>query len=119
MNKVKVVKVNSEAIEFNNGIVLTSYHASDCCEEHYLSLGDLTIDDFDGLEFDLTSDTFFERIEGYGIALKPISGYPIRIPGYGINNGYYSDKLDLVLRTKKGILKNFDISECQDVNSNF
>lgn len=29
MNKVKVVKVDSESLEFDNGVVLTSNHDSD------------------------------------------------------------------------------------------
>ena len=115
MNKAKVVKIDSEALVFDNGVVLTSNHDSDCCESHYLSLGDLTLADFDGLEFDLTSDDFFERIVGYGIALKPLSGHPVRIPGYGSNNGYYSEQLDLVLSDGKGFLKVFDVTECQVV----
>lgn len=73
----------------------------------------MTLDDFDGLEFDITSDDFFERIDGYGIALKPLVGCPVRIPGYGSNNGYYSDQLDLVLSDGKNFTKTFDISECQ------
>jgi len=76
----------------------------------------LTLADFAGLEFDLTSDDFFERIVGYGIALKPIVGFPVRIPGYGSNNGYYSSDLDLVLIDGKGFSKVFDITECQDIN---
>lgn len=74
----------------------------------------MTLADFDGLEFDLDSDDFFERIEEYGIALKPLMGFPVRIPGYGNNNGYYSDQLELVL-SGKDFSKVFDISECQDV----
>lgn len=76
----------------------------------------MTLADFDGLEFDLTSDDFFERIEGYGIALKPLVGHPVRIPGYGSNNGYYSSRLDLVLSDRKGVLKVYDVSECQVID---
>lgn len=113
MNKTKVVKIDSDSIEFDNGVILSSYHRQDCCELHYLGLGDLTISDFDGLEFDLTSDDFFERIVGYGIALKPLNGHPVRIPGYSYNSGYYSDKLELVLSDGEGFSKTLDISDCQ------
>ena len=113
MNRVKVVKVDSDSLEFDNGVVLSSDHKSDCCEQHYLSLTDFDIADFDELEFDLTSDDFFERIDGYGIALKPLVGYPVRIPGYGFNNGYYSSQLDLKLSDGKGFSRVFDVSECQ------
>lgn len=116
MNKVKVVKMDSDSLQFDNGVSLTSDHEPECCESHYLHFGDLTLDDFNGLEFDLTSDNFFERIEDYGIALKPIHGHPVRIPGYGFNSGYYSSNLDLVLSDNKGFRKVFDISECQDIS---
>lgn len=115
MNQLKVIKVNTESIEFDNGILLESDHSQDCCENHYLSFGDLTISDFEGMEFDLAAD-FFERIEGYGIAILPINGHPVRVPGYGYNNGYYSSNLDLILRSNNGgIIKRFDISECQNI----
>jgi hypothetical protein len=113
MNKVKVVKVDSDGLEFDNGVRLYSNHDSECIESHYLSLADLTLADFVGLEFDLTSEEFFERVDGYGIALKPLEGHPVRIPGYGFNNGYYSSHLDLVLRDNNGFSKVFDVSECQ------
>ena len=116
MKALKVVKIDSDSLEFNNGVRLASHHDSDCCETHSLDLSDLTLEDFEGLEFDLTNDNFFERIEGYGIALKPISGFPVRIPGYGTNNGYYSYNLTLILSDEKGFKKVFDISECQDIN---
>lgn len=112
MNRVKVISVDDlNGINFDNGINLNSNHDQDCCEQHFLSFQDININDFDNLEFDLTGD-FFERIEDYGIALKPIIGHPIRIPGYADNNGYYSSELTLVL-SKEGFKQTFDISECQ------
>jgi hypothetical protein len=116
MKNVKVTGLNSDVITFDNGVKLYSNHYQDCCENHYLSMSDLTIADFDGLEFDLSNDEFFERIEGYGIALKPINGHPVRIPGYGSNNGYYSSNLDLIIINVNGlsIYKEYNISECQE-----
>lgn len=114
MKNLKVVKIDSDSLEFDNGVILYSDHEQDCCEIHYLSLSDLTLEDFEGLEFDLTNDDFFERVEDYGIALKPINGLPIRIPGYGSNNGYYSSNLSLVISDNKEFTKTFDINECQE-----
>lgn len=120
MNNLKVVKIQPNELEFDNGMVLASYHEHDCCEDHYLSFSDLELEDFEGLEFDLSNDNFFERIEGYGVALKPINGHPIRIPGYGENNGYYSSDLELIIYNKddKKVYKAYDISRCQDINGN-
>ena len=52
MKNLKVVKIDSESIEFENGIKLYSEHQSDCCEHHYLSFEDLELSDFEDLEFD-------------------------------------------------------------------
>ena len=116
MNKLKVVRIDSDSIEFSNGLKLYSNHVQNCCEYHYLLLSDLTLSDFDGLEFDLTTDDFFERIESFGIALKPKNGHPVRIHGYGSNNGSYSSQLDLILTDGKGFTKTYDISECQVIS---
>ena len=115
MKNLKVVKIDSESIEFDNGVILSSYHNQDCCEHHYLCFSDLTLNDFEGLEFDFTNDNFFNRIEGYGIELLPIKGHSVKVPGYGSNNGYYSSDLDLVIEGN-GIKKTFDISDCQQVS---
>ena len=114
MKCLKVVKVNKESIFFNNGIELSSDHDQDCCEMHWLSFEDLSIEDFNGLDFDLSGNNFFNRIEDYGIELIPNKGYAVKIPGYGSNNGYYSSDLSLVLMGDEGIIKSYDISECQE-----
>lgn len=111
---LKVIKIDSDCIEFDNGTILSSNHESDCCESHYLDFSDLTLDDFQNLEFNLLNDNFFTRIEDYGISLNPIKGHSVKIPGYGYNNGYYSSDLTLVL-TGGGINKTYDITECQDI----
>lgn len=112
---MKVTKVYSDSIVFNDGSILESDHDQDCCEEHYLDFSNLSIGDFEGLEFDLSNDSFFERIVDFGIALKPTNGHPIRIPGYGRNNGYYSTVLDLVIRNKDKTTK-FNITKCQEID---
>lgn len=114
-NLAKVVDVKG-GLTFDNGLHLDSEHEQDCCEQHYLSFHDLTLQDFDGLEFDLSSDDFFKRIEDYGIALKPIKGHSVKIPGYGSNNGYYSCDLSLCLYEKGNVIKRFDITSCQVIN---
>ncbi len=112
MKNLKVIKIDSDTIYFNNGVKLFSDHQQDCCESHYLSVSDLELSDFDGLIFDLSNDTFFNRIEDYGIELLPLNGHSVKIAGYGYNNGYYSHELTLCLEGE-GISKRFDITECQ------
>jgi hypothetical protein len=114
MNNLKVVKIENDELLFNDGTRLLSNHEYKCCEHHYLDFANLDISEFDGLEFDLTSDDFFKRVEDYGIELKPIKGHVVRVPGYGSNNGYYSSDIDLIVADAKGkTIKSFDVSECQ------
>lgn len=115
MDKLKVVNVKSDVIEFENGFSLYSNHDSDCCESHELYLKDLTLKEFEGLEFNLTNDNFFKRVPGYGIELIPIHGHPVRIAGHGYNNGYYSDQLDLIIKGPENFKKVFNITECQSI----
>lgn len=117
MNNLKVVKIEAELIGFNDGTVLYSNHESDCCEHHWLSTEDLRLDDFDGLRFDLSTDDFFKRIPDYGIELIPTNGHSVKIPGYGSNNGYYSDNLSLIVENKETeVRRTYDITECQVAN---
>ena len=112
---IKVINLKNDVIYFDDGTELYSEHESDCCETHKLVLDDLTLDDFEGLEFNIEDDNFFTRIKDYGIALNPIIGFPIRIPGYAFNNGWYSSNLALVVRNIiTGYYKSYDITECQD-----
>jgi len=115
MNKLKVIKVNDN-VEFDNGCQLYSDHSQDCCESHYLDFTHIKLEDFEGLEFDLSNDNFFTRIEDYGISLNPTNGFPVRIPGYGYNNGYYSHELTLILTNNKDFTKSYDITDCQVIN---
>jgi len=116
ISKSKVIKIIDDVMYFDSGITLSASHDQDCCETHYLSMDDLTIDDFDGLEFDLLDENFFRRIEDYGIELIPAKGHSVKIPGYGSNNGYYSSDLSLVLTNGSDFNVNYDISECQDID---
>ena len=113
MNKTQVVKLDEYSIEFDNGMMLVSEHESDCCEHHWLDFTTLSIEDFKGLEFDLSTDSFFTRIPDYGIELNPIKGHSVRIAGYGSNNGYYSSELTLFIYDGKGFSQRFDITDCQ------
>lgn len=112
---VKVVSINEESISFDDGSSLCSDHYTDCCEHHYLDFSHHEAE-FDGLDFDLSSDNFFERVDGYGIRLIPTNGHPVSVPGYGYNNGYYSDTLTLILSRPNETDKKFDITECQEVS---
>ena len=115
-NPTKVKQVTSDEIIFEDGSKLYSHHDQDWCEHHWLDFEHIKLEEFDGLEFDLSGDSFFNRIDDYGIELVPIHGYSVKIPGYGSNNGYYSSELTLVLVDPTGNKKRFDISDCQVIS---
>jgi len=110
---VKVIKVDSSGIQFEEGYRLSDSHEQSCCESHYLDYSNLTLQDFSGLEFDLSNDKFLEKIEGYGIGLVPVSGFSVKIPGYGSNNGYYGSDITLNIKGPNGFRREYDVSECQ------
>lgn len=112
---VKVIYVDKDVMRFDDTSELSSDHDQDCCENHYLDFSSHPLSDFDGLEFDLSSPAFFEKVEGYGIRLLPTNGHPISVPGYGYNNGYYSADLTLVLKRSDATTE-FSITECQEIN---
>lgn len=115
MKNLKVVSIEGEALVFYDGTRLYSEHIQDCCENHYLDFGDLELSDFEGLEFDLSNDDFFNRVEDFGIELKPINGHVVRVAGYGYNNGYYSSDINLIIADADGkVIKSYDVSECQN-----
>ena len=115
MEKLRVIKIGAESIEFNGGVVLQSNHDGDCCERHYLSFEHITLLDFKDLVFDLSCDDFFKRITGYGIELIPIKGHSIKVPGYGFNNGYYGTNIDLQILKNGKLIKSYDVTECQTI----
>jgi hypothetical protein len=117
MPYLKVTEIQQEGLVFDDGTKLYSNHDQDRCEGHWLSTEDLKLADFEGLNFDLSGDSFFNRLDNYGIELIPVHGHSVKIPGYGSNNGYYSANLTLVLENEKaGLRKEYDITECQVIN---
>lgn len=116
--KIKEIDKKSRdgQIIFENGYKLSSYHECDCCEYHWLEFADIEESDYSKLEFDLSNDNFFTRITDYGIQLNALNNFPLKIPGYGSNNGYYSHNLTLVLEDDKGNSKFYDITDCQEIS---
>lgn len=112
----KAIYVDRDEIKFDDGSSIFSDHEQDCCEQHYLDFSTADLSDFEGLLFDLESDKFFEAVEDYGIRLIPSNnGHPVSIPGYGYNNGYYSENLTLVVSRPGREQKRYNITRCQVV----
>lgn len=112
---VKIYFIASDIIYFDNGYQLTYYHQDSCCETHWLDFTHIERGDYEDLEFNLSNDEFFTRIPDYGIQLNAVNNFPLRIPGYGENNGCYSSDLSLILADAEGNEKKYDISDCQNI----
>jgi hypothetical protein len=74
-----VINIQDNKIYFDNNFILTSYHEPDRCESHYLDFEHLKLSDFDGLKFDLSGESWFKKIEDYGIELVPVEGWSFDI----------------------------------------
>lgn len=117
MKLVKIIKNLGNGFEFDNGWKLYSDHEQSCCEHHELDTSGIEISEYEDLEFNLQLEEPFKRIHGYGIELIANNNFPLRIPGYGYNNGYYSDNLNLILIDENHkIIKNWDITDCQSID---
>lgn len=115
---MKIINFDHDSITFDNGTIISANHKYDCCEHHYLEFEHLKKEDITSLTFTPTKSGFPEinLIEDYGIELIPNNDHPLRIPGYGHNNGYYSSNLSLIMENKEGFKTTTDISKCQDID---
>lgn len=91
---MKIKKIDPLGIVFDNGNVLIYEHYQDCCEEVYADWEYLK-DECGIYDADFT-DIDIEPVEHKGIRIcgKHRSFF---VPCYNIQNGYYSDKLDIRL----------------------
>jgi hypothetical protein len=114
--KAKIVKIHKNYLEFDTGHTLHSFHEQDCCEIHYVDFDYMKLEDVQDLVFDISSSNFIEPVAKYGVRLAPTNNFPVSVPGYGENNGYYSTHLALILRDAEGKeIWNLNISECQSI----
>lgn len=125
MKKLTIKSVTDESIIFNDGSYLQSSHEQDCCEHHYLDFSNEDVKSLKELEFPVDENDHLDascisEIEDYGIEIKPLNNHPLRIPGYGYNNGYYSSNLLLEYRSKKHeLLFSLDVSDCQIIDDGY
>lgn len=101
--KIEDVKHDTEDMTITydgKQISFSSYHRKDCCENVYADFSRIKYfkDDLVGKQL---SGILLRGIEGMGMLLYFNHGYgdtKIFIPCYNIQNGYYSDKLELVIQ---------------------
>ena len=101
---MKIIEINYDSIILCNNkkekLEIYSYHNTECSEDHYLDFSVLKDTAFEDMQFCIdieNPNSFFCKVANFGIKLLPINDYPIFIPRYGNNNGYYSDDINLIV----------------------
>lgn len=98
---MKIIKITSEEICFDNGNYLTYSHNIDCCENNYADFSQLKDTGIENEEFEF-SEKMFELENECGFRLVANSGNKYFIPCYSCQNGYYSSDLDIIFQCKTG-----------------
>ena len=90
---MRIKEVTEEKIVFDNGNTITFDHDPDCCERNYADFSILTPDNI-YYNHDFDENLEFESVEGMGFKFGS-NGHWIFIPCYSVQNGYYSEDIDI------------------------
>lgn len=118
---MKIVEINDEEIRFDNGYILYYYHSQDCCEHVYADFEVLksynlstktgkTINIKD-IDFEENLQNLIEGINEAGFNMISKIGEKFFVPCYNVQNGYYNDKLELILQINKKLEEHLNISD--------
>ena len=88
---MRILKITEYVIEFDNGKEITFDHCQDCCEINYADFEQL---DSLARDVDFSEPLVFESCDyGFRFGNPPINMF--FVPCYSIQNGYYSNALDI------------------------
>jgi len=89
----RIAEIKYDYILFTNGDKITFYHGQDCCEKVYANFQE--IDDI-AMDYEFNEPLVFEEVKDYGFRFGN-KGKMVSVPCYNVQNGYYSDDLDILL----------------------
>ena len=103
----KIIKLEENYLEFDDGTVITCDHDQDCCEYNYADFEQL--DDI-AKAYDFNTKALkFEAVDQYGFRFGSHPNRMFFVPCYSSQNGYYTYNIDVYLNNE------FKISfDCQD-----
>lgn len=86
---MKIIKIDDDFVEFDDGTKITSVHYQDCCEHVYADFKQLKdtnimMEDFDEIKI--------EKVLGSGFKIGAYF-----VPCYNSQNGYYNSDLSLAI----------------------
>ena len=88
---MRILKITEDSIEFDNGKGISFDHYQECCEINYADFEQL---DSLAREVDFSEPLVFESCTyGFRFGNPPINMF--FVPCYSIQNGYYSNELDI------------------------
>ena len=104
---MRILKITEDFIEFDNGKDISFEHDRDCCEINYADFEQL---DSLAREVDFSEPLVFESCDyGFRFGNPPISMF--FVPCYSIQNGYYSNLLDIWYDDKE-VIRGIDCHVC-------
>lgn len=103
----------------NYTLELSYYHEDDCCEKVYADFSVIEYYIKDIIKFGIINEIIIKTVEDTGFIIcfngkeykRPLK---IFIPCYDEQNGYYSSKLELIIKSGNISIDKIDISSCSD-----
>lgn len=90
---MRISKVTSDAITFDNGNKITFDHLQDCCEQNYADFNQI---EEMALNYDFDEDLQFEPVKRAGFRFgNRNKNMMFFIPCYSEQNGYYSSDIQI------------------------
>jgi len=96
---MKVIKVDEDCVEFDNGLVVEGVGDVDCCAFNYLDFEQLPV----GTELPTMTGSQFAKnikLKEDGFSVKDINGVPKWVQARSEQNGYYSNMTTLFVKYK-------------------
>lgn len=117
---MKIKEITESKIIFDKGYILNYFHDQDCCEQVYADftvLETYNVSTKTGkninikeIDFEENLNKLVKGIKGQGFNMISKIGEKFFVPCYNDQNGYYSDKLELILY-KKDSKETLDITD--------
>lgn len=97
----KIIKLEENYLEFDDGTIITCDHEQDCCEYNYADFEQL--DDL-ARAFDFNTKALkFEALEGQGFRFGSHPNRMFFVPCYSSQNGYYTCYIEVYLNGEQKI----------------
>lgn len=103
---MKIAKITSDFVLFNNGSKITFNHEQDCCENNYADFKQI---EEAAMECEFPENLIFEMVDGSGFRFGGVGTYMFFVPCYSDQSGYYSSDIDIYFNGKKVL--NFECEE--------